>query len=169
MVIVEDNTIAHLFDFIYTGSMSELQNFVKKRTSNYSGISCRKLYGLDAFYLSDMPFIVISSNEQIIIKVDDFEVKKTMLKTHQASQWTLNDKVMENWFILPGTYNSKKNKLSPILEMTSKALLHPKKEKSKRKKKSNSQKNPPKAALETVTNIEKNHSFFKRMFKFISG
>ncbi|OUR96890.1 hypothetical protein A9Q84_11175 [Halobacteriovorax marinus] len=149
--------------------MSELQEFVKKRTSDFSGISCRKIYGLDAFYLSDIPFIVISSNEQIIVKVDDFEVKKTLLKIPQVSQWILNDKVMENWFLLPDTFNKKKNKLAPILEMTSKALLHPRKEKTKRKKKSKTQNNSDKIAVETVTNVEKNPSFFKRLCNFIIG
>jgi len=145
--------------------MSELKEFVRKRTAKFSGISCRKLYGLDAFYLRDIPFIVISSNEQIAVKVEDIEIKKTILKIPQVSQWILNDKVMENWFILPNTFNTKKNKLSPILEMTSKVLLHPKKEKKKHRKKSNPQQKP---ALEAVTKVEKKPTFFKRLFKFMN-
>ena len=108
--------------------MSELHEFVKKRTAKFLGISCRTLYGLDAFYLGNKPFVVITSDNQIAIKVDDFEVKNK-LKLLQVKEWTLNDEVMENWFLLPESFNKKKSKLVPVLEMTSKVLLHPKKEK----------------------------------------
>jgi hypothetical protein len=142
--------------------MSELKEFVKKQTAKFTGISGRKLYGLDAFYLSDMPFIVIASNEQIVIKVDDFEVKKTIKAMPQVSEWILNDKLMENWFVLPDTFNKKKNKLSPILEMTSKVLLRPKKEKKKRKKKAATQNKIDRPL--TDAKIEKRPSLFKRLF-----
>lgn len=147
--------------------MSELQEFVKKRTAKFSGISCRKLYGLDAFYLSDRPFIIISSTEQIVVKVDDFETKKE-LKNYQVTGWILNDKVMENWFLLPETFNKKKNKLLPILEMTSKVLLHPKKEKKKHKKKGKTKKcsdNITSEAKLSTKNMDKGPSFFKRLFQ----
>lgn len=147
--------------------MSELQEFVKKRTANLSGISCRKLYGLDAFYLSNKPFIIISSSDQIVIKVDDFEVKNK-LKIHQAKEWILNDKLMENWFLLPETFNKKKSKLVPILELTSKALLHPKKEKKKNKKKSKMIKTKNETlsgSLETISKVDKKLSLFERLFK----
>lgn len=150
--------------------MSELHEFVKKRTAKFPGISCRKLYGLDAFYLSEKPFIIISSNEQIAVKVDDFEVTK-YLKTHQITEWILNDQVMENWFLLPETFNKKKNKLIPILEMTSKVLLQPKKEKLKRKKKKNKAKNcSDNLSLEaqsSIKNVDKNPSLLKRLLKKI--
>ncbi len=144
--------------------MSELQEFVRKRTASYPGISSRKLYGLDAFYLKNSPFIVITANEQIVVKVDDFEVKKTILNMPEVSKWTLEGKEMENWFLLPDTFNKKKNKLSPILEMTSKVLLKPKKEKKKRKKKSDSHKSKQNNESKTSKNIVKSPSFFKRLF-----
>jgi TfoX/Sxy family transcriptional regulator of competence genes len=156
--------MASLLYFIYTSFMSDLQEFVKKQTAKLAGISIRKLYGLDAFYLSDMPFIVITSNEQIVVKVDDFEVRKTLLGMPQVSEWMLNDKLMENWFLLPDTFNKKKNKLSPILEMTSQVLLRPKKEKKKRKKKSSSQQKNNATDLKKASKIERKTSFFKRLF-----
>jgi len=137
--------------------MSELQEFVKKRTANLKGISNRKLYGLEAFYISDKPFIVITSGEQIVVKVDDFEVKKTILKISQVVNWNLDGKDMENWFLLPDTFNKKKNKLTPILDITSKALLNPKKEKKKFKKKVSIQKTSKKI------DIKKKASIFKRL------
>ncbi|MBT4792187.1 MAG: hypothetical protein HON90_11495 [Halobacteriovoraceae bacterium] len=144
--------------------MSELHEFVIKNMAKFSAVSCRKLYGLEAFYLSNMPFLVISSNEQIVVWVEDFEVKASLLKISQVSQWMLNDKLMENWFVLPKTYNKKKNKLSPILEMTSKVLLNPKKK--KRKAKSHKIKKPVKKNLVKAVIKEKKPSFFKRIFKF---
>jgi len=137
--------------------MSELQEFVKKRTANLKGISNRKLYGLEAFYICDKPFIVITSGEQIVVKVDDFEVKKTILKISQVVNWNLDGKDMENWFLLPDTFNKKKNKLTPILDITSKALLNPKKEKKKFKKKVSIQKTSKKI------DIKKKASIFKRL------
>lgn len=154
------------YQVIYSAQMSELQEFVKKRTAKYPGISCRKLYGLDAFYLSDRPFIIISSNERIVVKVEDFEAKKE-LKVHQITEWTLNSKVMENWFLLPETFNKKKNKLLPILEMASKVLLHPKKEKKKQSKKSKPKKcsdNIISEAQSSIKNVDKKPSLFKRLF-----
>lgn len=148
--------------------MSELKEFVRKQTAKLSGISIRKLYGLDAFYLSDKPFIVIESNQQIVVKVDDFEVKKTIKAMPQVSEWVLNDKVMENWFLLPDTFNKKKNKLSPILEMTSGVLLRPKKEKKKRKKKPSSQNNSGKLTSQAAVKLENKPSFFKRLFKLVT-
>jgi hypothetical protein len=147
--------------------MSELYEFVKKRTSNFSGISYRKLYGLDAFYLSDKPFIIISATDHVVVKVDDFEVKKSILKIPEVSSWKLNDKVMENWFMLPDTFNKKKNKLSPVLEMTSKVLLTPKKEKKKRKVKAKVQKNvSTNLSIKSKTKTQK-VSFINRLIKFI--
>ena len=160
--------MAYLFNIIYTKQMIDLKEFVKKRTASLPGISCRKLYGLDAFYLREIPFIVISSDEAIIVKVDDFEVQNTLLKIDNVSPWTLNNKAMNNWFLLPDTFNKKKSKLTPVLEMTSKALLHPKKEKVKRKKKSNAQKRTQMRASETVINVDDSPSLFKKIFKFMS-
>jgi len=137
--------------------MSELQEFVKKRTANLKGISTRKLFGLEAFYINDTPFIVITSGEQIAVKVDDFEVKKTILKISQVVNWNLDGKEMDNWFLLPDTFNKKKNKLTPILDITSKALLNPKKEKKIFKKKVSIQK------ISKKLDIKKKPSFFKRL------
>jgi hypothetical protein len=145
--------------------MSELKEFVKKRTASFSGISSRKLYGLDAFYLNELPFIVITSDEQIVVKVYDSEVKKSLLTIHKASQWSLSNKVMESWFVLPNTFNKKKNKLSPILDITSKALLNPKKIKKKRIKKPKNE-----DMLNTPKNVViASPSFFKRILKLITG
>ena len=127
--------MAYLSLFIYTLPMSELYEFVKKVTKTIPDISYRKLYGLNSFYMSDRPFIVITTNDEIVVRVDDFQMQKTIENIPQIERWILNDKVMDNWYILPEKYNKKKNKLSPILEMTSKVLLRPKKEKKKRIKK----------------------------------
>ncbi len=156
--------------------MSELHNFIKKQTSHFSDISCRKLYGLDSFYLKDSPFILISSDDRVVIKVEDFEVKKKILEIPQATQWKLNDKVMENWFVLPDTFNKKKNKIAPILKMTESVLLNPKnpkKEKKKHKKnhkkkckgKSGLQSKPKKTANNSPKITEEKFSFFKKIFK----
>ena len=146
----------------YTDPMSELQEFVKKRTASFPGISSRKLYGLDAFYQNNLPFIVISS-EQIVLKASDFEVKKTLLNMPEVIKWTLNGKEMKDWFLLPESFNKKKNKLDPILEMASKALLNPKKEK-KRKKKNGTKKPLEPSKSEIKVNLEKKTSLFKRFF-----
>jgi len=143
--------------------MSELHEFIKKRTAKFSGISCRKLYGLDAFYISDKPFIIITSDEQVAVKVDDFQVKK-ILKIHQVTDWKLNDKAMDNWFLLPTKFNKKKNKLIPILEMTAKVLLKPKKEKIKRKKKEKTKKGTDNI---TTKKVVKKPSLFRRFLKKI--
>lgn len=143
--------------------MSELQEFIKKRTLNFKGISSRKLYGLEAFYLSDKPFIVITATDQVAIKVDDFETKKE-LKNHQVTEWTLDNKIMENWFLLPRKFNNKKNKLIPILEMTSKVLLQPKKQKTKKNKK---KKTDTSASNDTLKNAVEKPSFLRRLINKI--
>jgi hypothetical protein len=148
--------------------MSELKEFVNKRTCHFSGISIRKLYGLDSFYIRDIPFIVISSDDEIIVKVEDFEVKKSVLKISHVSEWILNEKVMQNWFVLPKTFNKKKSKLSPILEMTSKALLYPKKEKKKIKSKSKSQSNTDDLAVDKLIRAKDSPTFYKRILQFFS-
>lgn len=142
--------------------MIELQEFVKKRTASFPGISCRKLYGLDAFYQNNLPFIVISS-KQIVLKASDFEVKKALINMPEVEKWTLNGKEMADWFLLPESFNKKKNKLDPILEMTSKALLNPKKEKKKRKKKA-SKKPMQEPKSEDCQSSKKKVSLFKRLF-----
>ncbi|MFT6070994.1 MAG: TfoX/Sxy family transcriptional regulator of competence genes [Bacteriovoracaceae bacterium] len=141
--------------------MSELQEFVKKRTASYPGISSRKLYGLEAFYLKNSPFIVITKDDQIVVKVDDFEVKAQLLNMPEVTKWSLDGKDMENWLLLPTSFNKKKNKLSPILEMTSKVLLNPRKQKKKRRSKP---KTPKSVALKIETSQEKPSSFLKRLF-----
>ncbi|MFT6603801.1 MAG: TfoX/Sxy family transcriptional regulator of competence genes, partial [Bacteriovoracaceae bacterium] len=85
--------------------MSELQEFVKKRTASYPGISSRKLYGLEAFYLKNSPFIVITKDDQIVVKVDDFEVKAQLLNMPEVTKWSLDGKDMENWLLLPTSFN----------------------------------------------------------------
>jgi hypothetical protein len=114
--------------------MSELQEFIKKRTASFSGISSRKLYGLEAFYLGEKPYIIISANDEVIVKVDDLETKKELKKHQVTTEWTLDDKAMASWFLIPTKFNNKKNKIVPILEITSKILLQPKKKKSKNNK-----------------------------------
>ncbi len=145
--------------------MSELHDFTKKLTAKYSGISSRKLYGLDAFYLGNKPFIVITADDQVAVKVDDFQVKKD-IKVHQVTDWKLDGKVMENWFLLPEKFNKKKNKLVPIFEMTSKVLLSPRKEKTKLKRK----KKPKKAVSAETKSLKKTElkkpSLLKRIFNF---
>jgi hypothetical protein len=144
--------------------MSELKDFITKRTSSFAGISARKLYGLDAFYLSDSPFIVLSGNQDIVIKVEDFETIKLILKIPNTSKWVLNDKIMENWFVLPESFNKKKGKLDPVLEMASKVLLQPKKE--KKKKKINSSKKLHNAPSKKNLQDTRKTSIFKRLFNF---
>ncbi|GEM_PF-5897118 len=146
--------------------MSELYQFVKKQTSKLSNISCRKVYGLEAFYLRDKPYIVISSDDKVVIKIDDFEVKKIFLEKYQISTWQLNGKAMENWYVLPTTFNKKKSKLAPIIEMSSKALLNPRKEKKTRTKKSKVQKKN--TNIEKAVEIKKSPSIFKKLFKFLN-
>jgi hypothetical protein len=148
--------------------MSELYEFVKKRTANFSGISCRKLYGLDAFYLNDKPFVVISASDQIVVIVEDFEAKKSILKIPQVTQWKLDENIMDNWYVLPESFNKKKNKLTPILEMTSKVLLKPKKQKKKRKAKPNSKNKELKKPSMKVVNEDTKPSLFGRLFKFFT-
>jgi hypothetical protein len=75
---------------------------------------------------------------------------------------------MENWFLLPETFNKKKNKLVPILEMTSKVLLNPKKEKKKRKKKEKPQNCSDDIRPEAESSIkkaDKKPSLLKRLFR----
>lgn len=146
--------------------MSELYEFITKRTAKISGISYRKLYGLDAFYIENIPFIIISSDEKIVVKIDDFEVKRYILKQYEVSLWVLSGKAMENWFVLPKGLNKKKNKISPILEMTSKVLLNPKKSKKKRiVKPIKSKKKFKKSSIKSL-NKEKKSSLLSRLLKF---
>ncbi|WP_372654327.1 hypothetical protein [Halobacteriovorax sp.] len=146
--------------------MSDLYQFVKKQSSKLPDISYRTIYGLDAFYLRNKPYIVISSDNRIIVKADDFELKAILKKKYQAEQWVLSDKVMYNWFVLPETFNKKKSKLAPILEISSKALLSPKKEKKQRKKKVKKDKQIKN--VEQEPKVESSPSFFKKLFKFLS-
>ncbi len=147
--------------------MSELYEFVKKRTANFSDISYRRLYGLNSVYLGNLPFIVITSHEQIVIKVDDFETRKQILKTPHVSLWVLDGKVMDNWLLLPDTFNKKKNKLSPILEMASKSLQNPKKEKRVNKKKSKTKRKT--IEPDVVVSDDISHSILNRIIKFFNG
>ncbi len=143
--------------------MSDLYEFVLKRTANISDITCRKLYGLDAFYISDKPFIVISAKDQIIVKVEDFEVRKSLQKIPNIELWKLGSKIMEDWFVLPETYNKKKNKLSPVIEMTAKVLLNPKKKPKKKKVKSKKIQMTPKRE----SKVKEDEPFLKKLFKKI--
>ena len=146
--------------------MSELYEFIKKRSANFSDTSYRKLYGLNSIYLGNLPFIVISSTEQIVVKVDDFETRKVILKVPHVIEWVLDDKLMENWLLLPDTFNKKKNKLSPVLEMAYKSFLHPKKEKKVKKKKSKTRGKTIKQ--EVVVSDEKSPSILRRFITFVS-
>ena len=142
--------------------MSELQEFIKNRTAKFTGISTRKLYGLEAFYLSEKPYIIISANDEVIVKVDDLETKKELIKHQVSEEWTLNDKAMENWFLIPTKFNNKKNKLVPILEMTSKVLLQPKKKKAT----NNKVKKAKKIANATPKKVEVTKtSFFQKLIQ----
>jgi hypothetical protein len=148
--------------------ISHLYDFVKKRTATISGISNRKLYGLNALYLSDKPYIIISPEGRVVVKVEDFEVKK-YLETQNITEWKWKSKTMENWFLLPESFNKKKNKLSPILDMTSKVLLNPKKAKRKIKNKKKIKKNSlhTNQSSETVKNSNTQPSLFKRILNLL--
>jgi hypothetical protein len=152
--------------YTYNEQMSELHEFLTKSTSKFSGVSCRKLYGLDSFYLKEKPYIVISSEDEIVIWIDDLETRKTLLNSSQISKWKLNGRVMESWFVLPKSFNKKKNKLFPVLEMTSKVLLNPKKK--KRDSKKNKLKKSAKGSISKVEIKKANLSIFKKIINLFN-
>jgi TfoX/Sxy family transcriptional regulator of competence genes len=146
--------------------MNELYEFIKKRTSHLPSISYRKLYGLDAIYISDFPFIVISSNDHIVVKIDDFIVRDKLLSNSEVSLWKLDGKPMLNWFVIPSRFNNKKNKLDPIFELTSKVLLHPRKKKKVIRNKSKAKKTTEKTIDKNIAETQKDKSLLIKFVNF---
>lgn len=97
--------------------MSELKKFITKLANRYADTTDRKLYGLDAIYLKEMPFILINGNENIVLKIVRPETIKKILEIKGAAPFKLHGKVIEGWYMLPDTFNKKKNKLMPILDL----------------------------------------------------
>lgn len=149
-------------------AMSELQHFVKKLLEKYPAITCRKAYGQDAFYVKEKIFVVIAADDLIAIKVDDFEARKKILAITDIKRWSMNGKPIENWFLLPTTFNKKKNRLAPVLDMTYKAILNPKKQKSTNKKKKRSL-TPLRVDKQIENNVENRLSkVVKRFYSFLN-
>ncbi len=114
--------------------MSELMQFLERDFSKIEEITKRKAYGLDAYYIKEKVFLVIEKDEHLILKVEDYLTKKKIFEIPNVLKWSLNGKVMEDWFKLPQTFNKKKNRLFPILEMVYSSALIPKKKKKMNKK-----------------------------------
>lgn len=115
--------------------MSELQQFVKKLTKDFSDITCRKAYGSDSFYVREKIFAVITEDDRVALKVEDYETGLQIQKISGVEDWVLNNKKMEDWYLLPTSFNKKKNRLYPVLEMSYRVVLRPKKKKEKHKHK----------------------------------
>ncbi|MBL6988238.1 MAG: hypothetical protein ISR65_00580 [Bacteriovoracaceae bacterium] len=109
--------------------MSEVQLFIKKLTEKYGDVTARKAYGLDSFYVKEKIFVVITKDDKIALKVEDYSSQQKISQVRGIEKWRLNDKEMKDWLVLPTFYNKKKNKLSPILEMVHTTAIRPKKQK----------------------------------------
>jgi hypothetical protein len=107
--------------------MSELQAFVHKLSLAFSNIQPRKTYGLDSFAIRDNVFIMITEDQKIALKVEDFIIREKILKIEGVEKWIYKNKEMENWYLLPPAFNKKKNKLAPILEMIHPTVQAPRK------------------------------------------
>lgn len=111
--------------------MDNLKSFIQKNLQKHSKITTRKLYGLNAFYQGEKPFILITNDLVIAIFIQNDELKS---KYSSNRPLLINDKLMPNWYLIPTTHNKKKNKLSPIFDEVLLYLNRPTSKKKKKKK-----------------------------------
>ncbi len=139
--------------------MNELYQFITKVTSQFNSITARKLYGKEAIYYKENPIVIIS-DERVIVRIPSLDRFPNLKAV--AEKWSLNDKVMDDWYLLPSSFNKKRNKLIPALEQVIEATKKPKANNPKKTKK----KRPSsKKAPTVVTKKEESKSGFQ---KFLS-
>ncbi|MCK5883097.1 MAG: hypothetical protein KAG61_05365 [Bacteriovoracaceae bacterium] len=144
--------------------MSELYQFITKITSHFDGISCRKVYGKDAIYYKELPIIVIT-DERVAIKVtalNDLPMLRPIV-----TQWVLDENPMDDWYLLPASFNKKKNKLIPAIEQVIELIQRPKiknRIRKKKKKKTQTQKKIKEAKLP-----QKKKGIIHTLFSFIKN
>mgnify|MGYP003689978987 CR=1 FL=1 len=114
--------------------MKELYQFVKKSTTHLQDVTYRVSFGLDAVFISNKAFILISENEQIVIRIENLNFLTKIRASHDMPILILNGKEMEHWYLIPRSFNKKKNKLIPFINSAHTALFDKRKIKKKVKK-----------------------------------
>lgn len=113
----------------------DLKNNIEKVFNSHDNITCRNAYGSLGFYVGEKIFLVLTKQGRLAIKKYHEEGWE---KLSDAEDWSLNGKNMEGWILLPQKYNTKRNKLTPWVELAFSQATTPrrkKKFKNHRKKK----------------------------------
>jgi len=115
--------------------MSEEYKFLKKATSQIAGVTYRSAYGLDAVFIKEKSLLLVTKEHRIVIKIEDQELLSKKRESIELNVFELNGKEMEHWYLIPKSYNKKKNRLIPLIESASSSLFKQRKRKRNLKKK----------------------------------
>jgi hypothetical protein len=130
--------------------VSELYNFLKKTTSHLNSVSYRSIYGLDSVFTKDKAFLLVTKDNRIAIYIENEIFFKKRIESVKLDELTIDNKVMDHWFLVPETFNKKKNKLIPLIDSAHEALFI----KNKRNNKKNKSKQMRKKAAKKPANTD---------------
>ena len=134
--------------------MTELYTFLKKSTSHLQNVTYRKAYGLEAVYIKEKAFLLVTKEDEVALRIEDVDFLNKRRESIIMNQLYLHDKPMANWYLVPKKYNKKKNRLIPLID-SSYACLFKAKKKRKASKKIKSA-IVPKSEINLVTNTNVN-------------
>lgn len=93
--------------------MNELHQLISKLSASLPSITERKLYGRVAFYYKEIALMVIDG-ERLALHIEKLDQLPSLKQA--VTPWELDGRPMKNWYLLPPSYNKKKNKLLPAIE-----------------------------------------------------
>ena len=120
--------------------MSELYNFLKKTTSHLDNVTYRNAYGLDAVFVKDKAFLLITKDNEIALRIEDRDLLTKRRESIDLKGLALHDKSMEHWYLIPTSYNKKKNRLVPLIDSAYLSLFKQRQKKRTNKKKKQNKK-----------------------------
>ena len=104
---------AFLPTLCYTAGMNELHQLLSKLSSSLPSITERKLYGRVAFYYKETALVVIDG-ERLALHIEKIDQLPSLKQA--VTPWQLDGRPMNHWYLLPSSYNKKKNKVLPAIE-----------------------------------------------------
>ena len=103
-------------------------------------VTYRISFGLEAVFVSNKAFILVTTDERLAIRIEDSDFLNKTKASFDMPELLLNDKKLEHWYLVPRSFNKKKNKLIPFINSAHTALFNKRKKKNKKIKKQESKK-----------------------------
>lgn len=146
--------------------MSELYSFLKKTTSHLGNVTHRTAYGLDAIFVKDKAFILVTKDNEIALRIEDLDFLAKRRESIELKQFELHNKPISHWYLVPTSFNKKKNRLIPLIDLSFDSLFNKKQKKKKISKKKRIKNNDLITERVSLENNSQKRGFLNRLASF---